>query len=76
MKPSNNFGELLPACISGSGYVDTDNDGVKELGEAAISGVRAVDRHEQSRGRRQYDDDDEREWLCNQFTGLRPAHTR
>ena len=35
----NNFGELAPAKLSGYVYVDADNDGVKDGGEAAIAGV-------------------------------------
>ena len=34
-----NFGELPPAAISGSVYVDANDDGVKHAGESAISGV-------------------------------------
>jgi hypothetical protein len=34
-----NFGELLPASISGNVYVDADNDGFKLPGEAGIGGV-------------------------------------
>ncbi|MBK7954618.1 MAG: carboxypeptidase regulatory-like domain-containing protein [Candidatus Accumulibacter sp.] len=36
---NNNFGELLPVSVSGFVYVDSDNDGVKDGGEAGISGV-------------------------------------
>ncbi|MCC9609755.1 carboxypeptidase regulatory-like domain-containing protein [Blastopirellula sp. JC732] len=34
-----NFGEIKPVSISGYVYHDLDNDGVKETGEAGISGV-------------------------------------
>ena len=34
-----NFGELLPASISGYVYVDGNNNGAKDFGEAPISGV-------------------------------------
>jgi 5-hydroxyisourate hydrolase-like protein (transthyretin family) len=41
--PNNNFGELvpppLPAKLSGFVYVDADNDGVKDVGEAPIPGT-------------------------------------
>ena len=33
------FGELIPAGLSGSVYVDANNDGLKDLGETAIAGV-------------------------------------
>ncbi len=36
---NNNFGELLPAKLSGYVYADANNNGVKETGEAPISGV-------------------------------------
>jgi uncharacterized repeat protein (TIGR01451 family) len=36
---NNNFGELTPASISGFVYADANNNGVKDAGEAAISGV-------------------------------------
>ncbi len=36
---NNNFGEVLPATLSGFVYVDSDNDGIKDVGEAPISGV-------------------------------------
>jgi len=36
---NNNFGEILPATISGSVYCDDDNDGVREAGEVGLSGV-------------------------------------
>ena len=35
----NDFGELLPASLSGTVYVDTNNNGIKEAGEAGIGGV-------------------------------------
>lgn len=34
-----NFGELLPASLSGWVYVDTNNNGVREAGERGIGGV-------------------------------------
>lgn len=37
--PNNNFGELLPPSISGYSYVDTNNNGIKDAGEAGIPGV-------------------------------------
>jgi hypothetical protein len=37
--PNNNFGEIVPAYISGFVYVDTNNDGIKQAGEAPIPGV-------------------------------------
>jgi hypothetical protein len=36
---NNNFGELKPARLSGFEYEDTDDDGVKDAGEAPIPGV-------------------------------------
>ncbi|MCS6975506.1 MAG: carboxypeptidase regulatory-like domain-containing protein [Gemmatales bacterium] len=36
---NNNFGELLPASLSGSVYVDDNNNGVRESSEAGIGGV-------------------------------------
>jgi uncharacterized repeat protein (TIGR01451 family) len=36
---NNNFGELTPASLSGFVYVDSDNNGIKEFGEAGIPGV-------------------------------------
>ncbi len=36
---NNNFGELLPASLSGYVYYDADNDGVFDSGETAISGA-------------------------------------
>src|SRR5439155_915967 len=35
----NNFGDLPPASLAGYVYSDTDNDGVKDGGEAGIPGV-------------------------------------
>jgi len=35
----NNFGELAPASLSGSVFIDTDNDGFFDLGESGIAGV-------------------------------------
>src|SRR5262249_31162770 len=37
--PNNNFGEITPAYISGFVYLDTNNDGIKQPGEAPIPGV-------------------------------------
>jgi hypothetical protein len=37
--PNNNFGEVTPAFISGYVYVDANNDGSKQAGEAPIPGV-------------------------------------
>ncbi len=34
-----NFGELLPASLAGLVYVDSDNDGVKDVGEIGLAGV-------------------------------------
>lgn len=36
---NNNFGQVLPAGLSGYVYVDSNNNGVKESGEAGIGGV-------------------------------------
>src|SRR5207247_9066890 len=36
---ANNFGELKAASLSGFVYVDANNNGVKDTGEAGISGV-------------------------------------
>jgi hypothetical protein len=36
---NNNFGELLAVSVSGNVYVDSNNDGVKDSGEAGIGGV-------------------------------------
>jgi len=36
---NNNFGELAPGSLSGFVYVDTNNDGIKEAGEAGLAGV-------------------------------------
>ncbi len=35
----NDFGELQAASVAGNVYVDTNNNGIKELGEAGIAGV-------------------------------------
>src|SRR5262249_42879741 len=35
----NNFGELKASSLSGHAYVDANNNGVKDPGEAAIAGV-------------------------------------
>ncbi len=37
--PNNNFGEVLPATVSGSVYVDANNNGTKDSGETPIQGV-------------------------------------
>jgi len=37
--PNNNFGELLPAAVSGFVYADGDDNGLKEPGEPGIPGV-------------------------------------
>ena len=34
-----NFGELPPATVSGSVYIDANDDGVRQLGETGITGV-------------------------------------
>ena len=39
---NNNFGELLPASLSGYVYNDVDNNGVFDASEAGISGVRVA----------------------------------
>ncbi len=36
---NNNFGELLPASLSGYVYLDANDDGVKQAGEPGLSGV-------------------------------------
>ncbi|MGE3343271.1 MAG: SdrD B-like domain-containing protein, partial [Vicinamibacterales bacterium] len=36
---NNNFGELQAAAVSGFVYVDADNDGIKDAGEAPIAGA-------------------------------------
>ncbi len=36
------FGELDPAIINGSAYVDADNDGVRDMAEVGIAGVEVV----------------------------------
>src|SRR5207237_7745990 len=36
---ANNFGELKAASLSGFVYVDANNNGAKDAGEAGISGV-------------------------------------
>lgn len=35
----NDFGELQPASLAGTVYVDTNNNGIKEISEAGIAGV-------------------------------------
>jgi protocatechuate 3,4-dioxygenase beta subunit len=35
----NDFGEITPASLGGSVYLDTNNDGVRDAGEAGIAGV-------------------------------------
>ena len=35
----NNFGELLPASVSGYVYCDTNNDGIKQAGDVGLAGV-------------------------------------
>jgi hypothetical protein len=37
--PNNDFAELLPASVTGFVYIDSNNNGVKEPGEAGIPGV-------------------------------------
>ncbi|MDZ7618812.1 MAG: SdrD B-like domain-containing protein, partial [Patescibacteria group bacterium] len=37
-----NFGEVVPASISGYVYVDANNDGIRDAGERAIAGVTLV----------------------------------
>ncbi len=37
--PNNDFGKLLPASLSGFVYVDANNNGIREAGEAPIAGV-------------------------------------
>ena len=36
------FGEILPASIKGTVYVDTNNNGIQDEGEAGIEGTRIV----------------------------------
>jgi uncharacterized repeat protein (TIGR01451 family) len=36
---NNNFGELAPSSLSGFVYVDANNNGIKDAGEAPIAGV-------------------------------------
>src|SRR5207248_3027920 len=36
---NNNFGELVPASLSGYVFCDHNNDGIRQSGEEAISGV-------------------------------------
>ena len=36
---NNNFGEVVPASLSGFVYEDVNNDGVKQAGEAGVGGV-------------------------------------
>jgi uncharacterized repeat protein (TIGR01451 family) len=38
----NNFGELLPASVSGNVYVDSNNDGIKQSTEKGISRVKVT----------------------------------
>ena len=35
----NNFGELAPASIGGSVFVDANNDGLRDAGETAVVGA-------------------------------------
>ena len=35
----NNFGEILPASVSGFVYCDTNNDGIKQAGDVGLAGV-------------------------------------
>ncbi|MFO0953520.1 MAG: SdrD B-like domain-containing protein, partial [Isosphaeraceae bacterium] len=35
----NNFGELVPSSLSGSVYLDANNDGVRQAGEPGVGGV-------------------------------------
>src|SRR5205823_5983420 len=37
--PNNDFGELVPPSLSGFVYVDNNNNGIKESGEAPIPGA-------------------------------------
>jgi uncharacterized repeat protein (TIGR01451 family) len=38
----NNFGELLPASLSGNAYVDANNDGIKQSNEKGIARVKVT----------------------------------
>ena len=40
--PNNDFGELLPGSLSGNVYVDSNNNGIKEVNEAGIGGVTVI----------------------------------
>ena len=40
--PNNDFGELLPGSLSGNVYVDSNNNGIKEVNEAGIAGVTVI----------------------------------
>jgi len=37
--PGYNFGETLPSSISGSAYLDTDNNGIRNVGETGLANV-------------------------------------
>ena len=37
--PNNDFGELLPASVSGYVYVDANNNGIKDTGETTLANV-------------------------------------
>jgi hypothetical protein len=37
--PNNDFGEIMPASLAGFVYLDANNNGIKEAGEAGIPGV-------------------------------------
>ena len=39
---NNNFGELLPASVSGNVYVDSNNDGIKQSTEKGIAGTKVT----------------------------------
>jgi uncharacterized repeat protein (TIGR01451 family) len=39
---NNNFGELLPACVKGIVFVDSNNNGIVDAGEAPLAGVKVT----------------------------------
>ena len=39
---NNNFGELLPATVSGNVYLDSNNDGIKQSGEKGVAQVKVT----------------------------------
>ena len=56
---NNNFGELLPAAISGYVYIDANNNGVMDSGEAPITGVTLTLSGHERPGRDHADRDDD-----------------